>query len=126
MNRNQNLLPLLLLHLSFSWLQARGMWDCLCGSGRSVRGSPLWLEGWVGGGRGLRGFCCHMSLSGGLFVPWPACLFSLSSESCFTHRCLIQREASERRECEEEFEEQVADHGVVQFQFITTWILFIL
>lgn len=31
-----------------------------------------------------------MSLSGGFFVPGPACLFSLSSESCFTHRCLIQ------------------------------------
>lgn len=46
----------------------------------------------VGGrGRGLRGFCCHMSLSGGLFVPGPACLFSLSSESCLTHRCLMPR-----------------------------------
>lgn len=50
------------------------MWKGLCGSGGSARGSELWLGGW---GCGLRGFCCHMSLSGGLFVPGPACLFSL-------------------------------------------------
>lgn len=34
---------------------------------------------------GVRRFCCHMSLSDRLFVPGPACLFSLSSESAASH-----------------------------------------